>query len=60
MAVDNTVGTPEQIKKEIEQHSKKCGCRLFDVRAYLELRENGFQPNEIGFDRCKVFIAQPD
>ncbi len=60
IAIDNTPGKDEQIKKEIKEHSKKCGCKLFSARTYREFRENGFQPNEVGFEGCKVFTARPD
>ena len=60
MAIDNTPGQPEQIKVEIRQHAKECGCKLLSAKQYRELRENGFQPTEIGIEGCKIFTARPD
>jgi len=60
MVVNNTPGEPGQISKEIEDHSKKCKCQLFNARTYREFREAGFQPYEIGFKGCKVFTARPN
>lgn len=53
----NTPGTLDQIKKEVGKHSKKCGCKTFREETYRELRLNGFQPEEIVVEGCKIFTS---
>jgi hypothetical protein len=51
---DNTPGTDEQIKTELENHEKECGCRL-NRNQYYDLRQVGFQPQEIVILGCQFF-----